>query len=871
MAGQIKWKVDFDGLDFETTAIKIDELGGQPFINAGSTHISLALLPLLGGQVCPSHIEFQDPEFWAIRLAKGKWNFSDLQNFEGLRNITYVVCKNGLVHIRDASTEGNGLSPVKALSVDLTKIQFKLDRSFGKIFWPYALSVSIPQARYTTRVSVSGTGSGDLSQWRQKNCSIDAKIDDFDPSSLSVLGFSPPAITAPVELKIKASGIPSKELIASLLFQNPRLRLSVDKLHTKGDLVEQIFLINTDEQFSTLAGSHSKIRKLENTQAHSALNTDGAIKGNGCSIDWRGAKISVAGSDFALNDLSGRLKLDKDSIAGDQIKGKIGAGTFTLKGALNDKGDFNAVLGVQAVDLGTVQQCLTQLNLMTDLPAAHLLSGVVQSAQANVTREKQKISLAVNIQPAGICLRPKGQARLLQLTGGQIHFNGQNYLVSDLEGRLKGGSFVVRGLISTDQDRPVNMIASGTKIDLEAVRSLADSLSIHLPKTAADRLSGQLSSAKLKVSGTLRRPAMFLDSQVGNIYIQDKAKTRVFQLTGGNLKIDKDMVTLNNVQGNIGKGQFALSGNAVMTKRPVLNVRLTARDIDLSNAKLVLTDLGVKSPLLAEQLLFGTVKKIDMRISGGIEAPAITLDVIPDDISFEPFGSDKPMHIQSGHVSYDHDSLKMENVQISTPRSDLRASLTIDTLSKDSRIRKLIVHSRGMGLKDLHSYLAADRTPSMVREPYLTFLRQNAIESPYGKVAGYLHYQADQSGHSVAKGKLQLHSLSVSLAAMPIHGVNGLLSIDNDILTVSNVQGYVSKSGFGAEGLVRNVGDSGRRSYQLDLTSNLEANDLCQLLNSNCQVSAQNAKTLVLKGTLAQKTLESSIFLARLTKHRHFL
>ena len=74
-------------------------------------------------------------------------------------------------------------------------------------------------------------------------------------------------------------------------------------------------------------------------------------------------------------------------------------------------------------------------------------------------------------------------------------------------------------------------------------------------------------------------------------------------------------------------------------KEAVLDVSFKARNLEISNAKIALEQLKIQSPLLAESLLFGTVKDLSMQITGPVSTPAITMSCSPDNIAFEPLGT----------------------------------------------------------------------------------------------------------------------------------------------------------------------------------------------------------------------------------------
>jgi AsmA-like C-terminal region len=855
--GSVKWGWAVDGLVFSTTKLQIQELDGTHFIEAGPTVIAIALTPLVRGQFYPKDMECSQPQLWAVRKSKNVWNFSDLPSFDATKDIAHIACHGGCLHVID-----NYQPKSKATqTVDLTGIEFKLDRPFGNFYWPYKLSFDIPKTKFKTRVSVSGSGNGDLSEWRRKHYTIDAQLDRFDPADLAVFGLIPPAVIAPVKLSLKGSGELTSGFTTSLSFENPQLTASLQKLEFKGDFLQQLLvmvpqassqiLASSPAQSSSPTQATSPAHSSSPTQASSPAQSSSPFKVTG-ALSWQGAKVLLIKEKLGFDDCQGKVEFKNGLITANSITGKIGAGNFEIKGVLQPTNDYTANLDVHSMNFDHLKQMLKFVNFTAMQGQTDEVSGILQSAHVAVKQQKGKLTYTVDATPAGLYFQPKGKDRIVVVNSGQVNFDGTQYKLKDLKGTLGKGTFLLNGTAGMTQKSAVALAAQAAKIDLDEARELLAALKIKLPKTAADRMQGQVKTADLKITGLIGTPQMALKSQIADIYVEDKSKTRLFNLDGGSVQFDKNVVTLDKLNGHIGKGDFNLTGRAVMSNAPTLDVVIKANNMDISNAKVVLNDLQLETPLLAESLLAGVVKTLELTIQGNVKTPTITMFASPQDILFEPLGSNRPLHMQDGHVSYDHDTLVMEDVQIKTEKSSLKLSLSIVDLSqKNSLVSKLLIHSTGMGLSDLGAFLSAEKTPPVVRDQYIALLQKNLIESPSGQLSGYFVYNAKKGTIATSKGKMHAQSLAATIAGFPITDVNGVVTESDNVLSLSQMQGRLGQTNFNLAGKVNDVSNPDKRTYDITVTCQVALNDMLKQLGWKSELAQVSAKPISFQGTLS--------------------
>ena len=866
--GPIKWNVRWSGLIVHADSVVIDELNGRPFVKAGPTEISIALTPLLRGEFYPKHLDFAKPEIWAVRLSENRWNFSDMPEFDAIQDVSHIACYDGKVHVLDVTKRGANHRPIR---VDLTEITFKLDRPFGKLFWPYALSLTIPDTKYKTHVSVSGTGSGDLSEWQEKKYSVDANVEGADPTDFWVFGFSLPEVQGPIKLKLKGDGIVTKELKASLSMENPQIRADIKKVEYKGDMIKRLIASLPHATVGTAppataatvqdAMANSKPEKSSDNDAAAHVE-DGTTVIQAKSIaafnrESLNGEIKFEGGDFFLPEkkigvekTSGTLLCKNGVISIEEIDGKVGPGSFDLKGNITAGNDLTAQVNIHSQDFAIIKKWLRVLSINDAQEQTDPIAGVLKSAHIDLEAKKKSLEFKLDAEPAGLYYQPKGQSRIVELSGGKLHYDGKDITLEDVKGKLGDGNFTIRGALAIAAGSHLDVSADAENVDLDKARNLLHSIHLTLPKTPADVLIGTMRRAKLHVLGSQKDPEMVLNAEIGDIYVQDKAKSRVFQLTKGTIAVDKKLVKLDHLEGRIGKSDFTLEGTAKMEKETTLDVAFKAKNLEISNAKVALDNLQIQSPLLNEALLFGAVKDLDMKITGHVSAPVITMACNPDDISFEPLGSDRPMHIIGGHMDYQHDLLDIENVTITTAKSNFKTSLAVDQLSSSSRVTKVSINATRLGLADIDSYLSADKAPPMVRSQYLAILKKFVITNPHGLLSGNVAYQSNPGASASLKGKVQVQDLSVNAAGFALKGVNGDVSIDKNVVSVGSMQGNMGQSSFTAKGTVSDVLNDDKRLYDVALTAQVAVDDFAQAFGATGKQTIEGLKTLSMTGAL---------------------
>jgi hypothetical protein len=267
-----------------------------------------------------------------------------------------------------------------------------------------------------------------------------------------------------------------------------------------------------------------------------------------------------------------------------------------------------------------------------------------------------------------------------------------------------------------------------------------------------------------------------------------------------------------------------------LTSPSALNILLKAKNLDLSNLKIVLKDLKIQSPLLAEELLAGRVSNVIAAINGLASSPQITADLMPEDVIFEPLGAERPIHIKGGLVGYRNDCLSVKHVQVETPRGSLNVSMILDKLSTNSELSNFSMQSNGLDIGDLNAYIIAPRTPQAVRTLYLAALHATDIANPKGMISGHLDYRLDAKEHlPVLTGLIHVKNLSLVSNGFEAHDISGDLNASNNDLSIAALRGAVGLSRFAAIGTVNSFLNSHSRIWHLKLFSRLSMQELATI------------------------------------------
>ncbi len=827
--GKTTWNLGLGGVEFNFDSVQIDEMDGTHFVSAGPSKVSLALTPLIHRQFFPKDLVFKDPEIWVVKLKGGKWNFSDLPSVDATKYISRVICEQGKLHVVDKS--GTDEKNLDGLNVE--NIKFSLNRQFGWFAWPYQLSCDVAETKYHTKIKASGVGSGALSDWRNAKHSWNIDVTGFDPHELAIFGMPPNAVTAPVNIQLNGSGKLSDELKTSVSFDNPEITAKAKEVHVKGNFIDLIPGLQKDLDAHKVPVL-SKIKHPEAAPVHGGEFDNllqGPLKKLVAAVEIKDGSAVLKKSHILAGGSDGKLQIKNGIISTSNFQAAFADGKAIISGNYSGSKNFDTAIKLQSVNFDMISKFLSETKIYVLAPRFAPVSGVVKSATLTVRTTPVKTDWVLDANPQGIYYNFSKQDKLIALSGGNFNLDKDRFKLTNVTGTLGSStSFKLSGVGGTAERAPLNLTANAQDVDLGTARKLLSVLEIKLPPSPADKMEGSCKQTDITLTGNLQNPELNLRGAIKQIYVQDKNKTRTFELSGGNFQFAKNVFSLHQIEGSIGKGTFVLNGSATMTTPPKLDVAMKAKNLDLSNVKVVLKDLKMETPLLAEELLAGRVQDLDSHLKGTMDDPTITASLVPGDVEFEPLGAARPIHIKNGHVNYDNDTLKVQDVDVSTPRGALTVSLVMNNLSKSSELSKFSMKSQGLDIGDLNAYLVADRTPPLVRDKYLQILRENEISDPRGKISGHLEYGLKNHSQTPSiNGQIRVSDMSAIVSGFRVQDIVGDIKAENDDVNLTGVKGSVGRSNFTLKGMINDFADASTRVWHLTMFSRISMQELAKL------------------------------------------
>lgn len=671
---------------------------------------------------------------------------------------------------------------------------------------------------------------GNIADWRTKDPSYKINF-DFVASDVAKLADMVPARILPRDiLGPQASGelrsneqltiaqalLPAKVGGAGIIkanFVGKGKDLTAD-ISLRGDALRAHTIMKNGTQVHTVGkvDMHARLVSVHHPRQKDTITGTATVENGSLSIDK---------GDMVAHGVSGNVTIRNTDMLLHQLKGKFGPGDFQLSGTLPEKPTGPVALHYVGNDINLLQVKRVMKALDIDaMPANdHNIAGTIKNAVVDITGTFRRPNVVMTAVPKQVYFQTGALERALTVTSGIVRYGDGAFRLEDVNGRLGRGTFMVNG--STTAAGANNLTVEARDIDLSDVELAVKGLDIRPISLQPQVLFGTVASAKLHVTGSAADPAVELTTVPSHLYYVPKGFSRTFVLTGGNVSLKKNVATMHDLTGSLGRGVFVLNGTAHLTGPDAASdLKLAARNLDMSNVKLALQALGVHHPLLAQQLLYGTADDVKLKLKGPNQTPDISLVAVPGNIHFEPLGSSRTLSLSGGKVTYENDSLQLDKVRIHSQRTNALVSLQLDSLSKNSQLHMIDLNAKSFDLGDLHSYLAADRTPPTVRDTYHKIIAQYGLSRPHGTMSGVFHMDA-RGDHPEVTGQLNLARFGLRFYQYPIHHVTGSLIADGKDIHLTNIQGSIGSSQFQVDG---KVADAATKNATWDADVNMQVN-----------------------------------------------
>lgn len=547
----------------------------------------------------------------------------------------------------------------------------------------------------------------------------------------------------------------------------------------------------------------------------------------------RGAGLDLGNGRLRASRVGGRLVFDGETLTTGGLRGYINNGAFDFRGSISVKpnGPMNFAYRGKTIDLEAVKQAAAVIGINSPFLQSRYLRGNIDNVILFATGTVKNPVITLDGDLRNLMFQPEGSPGIVRVVGGKFRVRDNRVALEDIRGTIGGGSFILRGTAAAGG---AQIAMAGTNVDIAAFRQALIDLHIDAPIiTGPEVLFGTMRTAVLVINTSVKPTQFSLVGSPAGVYYQARGMPRAFLLTSGNLNITNTLAMFRNLRGYIGKGSFTLNGSMALTGNQVANINFQGRNLDLSNLKLALQAMHVQSPLLAQQMLYGIVRRLQFAMKGPTKKPEIALTAYPADVHFEPYGTKRTMHAVSGMVTYEHDTFTGKNLVITNARTRLIISMRIEHLSDHSRLTDFHVRSRGIDLGDLNAYLIANSTPATIRKPYLDLLKRFGIENPVGMLAGRFDYTEARPGRPFhLYSNMALRSAGVTLNGMRISSINGLIRSEGDRLIAENFTGRLEEAPLRISLIARDL-QTTRPSWSGEVVTSINVQNMLALLPAN--------------------------------------
>jgi hypothetical protein len=838
--GQLRWHLGLNGLMILTRSLKINELDGDPFMQARGSNIGLAFVPLLSGKLIIKHLQVDHPEIWAVKLKPGAWNFEDL--LDAKTTVNFMQFDSGTVHIVDATKEALVKEPL-----DLNEVNFKFN-------WPRK-GQHLPVFASCT---VAGKGGGDL-EVEGLTTARDKNLADTE-----------------YDLNCKVTRLPSATLAKAMA-------IIVDDQKVKQSFIK-------DEKIVNLNGSLSLKSKLKGSLK----------KGFAADVQANLEDVVLVGPSIGqvkTKNLSGAgsINLNKELIAWQNIVFKLGGMEVKSKGDLknwqNKDTSYTIDLSTRPTDLASLSSSLqfsgpqSKHAQVEEDKMMRIFKTLSMSGKAffdvNLTGDRDKAKMLTQLEAEGLPV-----SKLVEEIAPEL---APLLVVSGV-----GPSAIVRGHFNSSGGRRVS-IEHGTitipdstiKLDGE-VDLLRDSIDMKfdlqdfpLKKAWDNALKDEATRKKITATLSDTNPRNivingFFKAQ-GNIVRNKKGTTAtvVGQVhdgaisysdntldttqISGTVTYKNDIVSIDGFKGKIGKGgHFDLSGKVfnLFTKFPYCAIDFAGTGVNFAHLGSVMSIFGLSFPAITEGHLTGTVKSLAIKITGNHDHPNVYFNAAPDDVSYQPPGLTRSLKAVSGNIIYNNDKITLANVGIVSHGNRLTTNLSISNLGKKAKLSDIHVKSDGIELGDIDYYLSSSVMPASLRKSYRDLLNAYKVKNLHGKIYGDL-VVVPKPNDDLAdlEGVIGCYSVgaTVSKLNLPLERIAGTFAASGNELLIQDLSGYIRSTQFEMNGWVKDYKSSNPR-WKTDLRANIAPNEFLDLVPALTQTISNGKLKIYSAGPMALRS-----------------
>jgi hypothetical protein len=849
--GHLRWHLGLNGLMILTRSLRINELDGEPFLDARGTNIGVAFVPLLSGKLIIKHLQIDHPEIYAVKLKAGGWNFEDL--FDTKTPVSIVQIDSGKIHLSDASKEA-----VVKEGFDLNDVNLKFN-------WPRkGQHVPVFASFYLTdksAVKLQSSGASNASGQSaatapgQSAANARANVSSQSPPYMEIDGLSTTKDKslwdANYDLNCKVSDLPSASVCRLLA-------IVMDDLKVKQSMIQ-------DEKLANVKGTLSLTAKLKGSLA-TGFAAD--IKADFKDVVLAGPSIGQVKTKSVTG--AGDISINSELIAWKNLAFRLGGLELRTKGDLKNwqRQDTTYAIDMNAkpVELATVSSALEFNGLGKKEKAEEdkilkIFKTVSMSGKAffdiKLTGDRDQAKLITQLEAEGLPV-----SQLVDEIAPEL---APLFIVSGV-----GKNAIVKGHFNSSGGRRVS-IENGTitipdstiKLDGE-IDLLRDTIDIKfdlaefpLKKAWENALKNESTRKQIISTLTDTNPRNIVVAgsvtATGNI-VRSKKETSISVIgklhngaisyndntldttnINGTVTLKNNIVSIDGFKGSVGKGgHFDLSGKVfgLFNNTPYCSIDFAGTGVNFAHLGSVMNVFHLRFPAITEGHLTGTVKSLVIKITGSHNHPKVYFNAAPDDVSYQPPGLPRSLKANSGNIIYDNDKITLSNVGIVSHGNKLTTNLTIYNLGQKARLSDIHVKSDGIELGDIDYYLSSSVMPASLRKSYRDLLATYQVKNLHGKIYGDLVVVPTPSDDLAdLEGVIGCYSVgaTVSKLNLPLERLAGTFAASGSELLIQDLSGYIRSTQFEMNGWVKDYKSNNPR-WKTELRANIAPNEFLDLV-----------------------------------------
>lgn len=807
--GRLSWHLGMRGISIDTRDLELFELTGEPFFQSEKTAIGVAVLPFLSGKLVLKHLDFRAPTVWLVKTAPNHWNFEDLL-IDG-PEIRLINVQDGRVLLADETRDPERKSPFELNDL---KLSLNWPRKEKKL--PFFLSVKRKLEKAETNVTIEGFGKGAFETWPTNKYTFKIKGENLDPSDFSTLlayleddqgkqaGASKNNMNLDglLNVEIEGEGTFEEGLNATIAGNFKELAVKNSALGdiNAGKASGTMNMVVSDENLAW--------EKLSFQLPGVSIESTGSLlkwqeKDSKVSADIQGKVSDIKEIDYLFGNLTREFKKSSNSLLSQfnpsKISGKASL-TVNLKGTINDTKILTKIETDKLVFGDVIKDAQSQVPLLYVFgvtPESKISGNFRVEDQEKIELEKGELaSPTAKIQARGWMNLKKGV--------GQLKLEANSISLSKTGVNIKQH----RSKIIT---KP-GFLEIGKKYE------------VALSGDASARSTVDVRGNTINIAGdlNLKNAGMSLPKNILNVSkVNGKAE---FKFSNQRGRIDIPLVT-----GRMGDGSFELSGSIIARSEPIIDLSLHATHFDLKHLSGLMKLFQVDMPILTEELLYGSVKDVRLRLAGTPKYPEIFFSAVPDDLYYKPPGLEKPLRATAGYIVYDDDQLVLKEVALVSRGNTIVTSVSIDNVSTEARLTRAKAKTEGIDLADVHYYLSSPVMPPPLQTAYKELLSEYKLSNPRGKAYGDILCMVQEDGEVVLDGLIGCFKVGVDFYDFPVTNLAGILAASGEDLLLRDMNGSIRESRFSLDGFIKKYRTK-NPNWKAELSAKLHPREIVQVL-----------------------------------------